>query len=298
MQRILLVLVVALAIVGGAIAAVPSLRAHVLGVPLRLEWKVGQEQRVKSTVEGKVKIDVAGLSPGMLPPMAQNAIGQDIPFKVESTSRQVVKAVDAAGVADLEVTPEGGSVEVSFEGKAHRETFGKSAPSTFRMDPRGHIVAGEPSAASQDRLAQEVLSNITSGFLPGDQRRPGNSWQQEIHAPFEVKGMKLAMDGKVDNRFVGVEVRDGQPTADILSTYDIQVGVVPAGATSAPPGLSLKGSLKGSGNNYFDWRQSRTSGSTGQGLLDMTLGMQLPVVGSVGGSAHLVGSFTLRMEKL
>ncbi|MBM3462512.1 MAG: hypothetical protein FJX76_10460 [Armatimonadetes bacterium] len=283
MKRYLAVVVGLIVLLCAAVGLVPSLRAQVFGVPLRFEWKQGQTQTTRTILEGKAKLEVGGFAAFTLPEAARQLIGQDIPFKVESTSRQFVRSVDAEGNAEVEMTPQGGTVEISRAGKTYKQPIPREAPSVWRVDPRGRVLAGDGKAAGHDKVIGEVLC----GFLPGDRRRPGASWSENLDVPLDVENVKVHMKGVVTYHFTGLQTLAG--TAQIRSEQDVKIELSMPGVM----GVNLEGTLKGTGNTDFDPSKSEITASKGQGELDMGLS-----VGPMGSSAHLVASFSVRTENV
>jgi len=272
-----------------AVAAVPSLRALVLGVPLRYEWKAGQESTTRTLLQGKVKIDLSGMGLA-LPPNLRSLVGQDLPFKVEMKSKQRVKSVAADGTAEVEVTPLGTTVELSFQGRASKEKFDPQPPTIVHYDARGALVAAaRGSGTPQERLAYETLSSFGAGTLPGDRRRPGSAWTQKVDAPFDIQQFKVRLLGESSSRLAGVESKDGATVANIATDEKLQVELMPSPLQALSP-VKLNGTVTSSGNRWFDWSASRMRGGKGQGTIEL----KVDAPGAAG--ARVTGTYTTEVE--
>lgn len=284
MKKLLLVVAaLALALII-AVAALPSLRAMVIGIPLRYDWRAGQVATYRNTIQGKFRLNLTGMP--SLPSTTRALIGQDVPFKVDTKSTHTVKSVDPGGVAEIEVKPMGGYVELSFQGKVDKAVFDPQPPTIVRYDATGKMVVDPGTAASpQERLAMEALTSFGTGTLPGDRRRTGSTWIQSVSSPFEIQQMKLRLVGESTGRFSGVESRSGALVANIASDETLKLEV--EGLLAAA--LQISGTVKSTGNRWFDWTAGKMRGVHSQGTIDLK--GEVP-----GGSATLVGSYTTDVE--
>jgi hypothetical protein len=291
------VLVVIVAVV--AVFAIPSVRYTLLGVPLRFNYKVGQQSSYKMSADGKVKLDVQGLPP-QANPMMQAFIGKDIPFKVSLNYKQLVKSVDASGVAEVETSFDGGDFEVTTPaGPPIKRPLDKQPSTVMKVDARGKPVdvkAPPGMTAEQAKQMQDVFSNMFLGFLTGDTRRPGQSWQQPVNFTLPNPQVKFTVGGSVTDHFDKVTTRNKETAADIHGNYNITLDLAPA---QPQPGLdvTMKGSIKGDSDTYFDWQNACVAGVDGNATIDVTLVTKATSPQPVNTTAHLTGSMKAVVDK-
>jgi len=98
--RVAIAFLVALVLVG-IVYFVPSFRARVIGVPLKLQFVSGQELKAKIAVQGQFRVELTGVPEHLLPSRFRMLLSQEIPIKLSAVVRQVVKSV-SGGVAEIE----------------------------------------------------------------------------------------------------------------------------------------------------------------------------------------------------
>lgn len=305
MGKVVGVIVLILAIAAGVIFGVPSVRAKVLGVPLKMQFKVGQETRRKMTIDGKVNVDVTGLPDGVIPPQANDMLKKDIPFKMEMRMKEVVKAVNG-DVADIENTVEGGEMQITLPGQTEptKQPLPAQPPTTVQMDTQGRVKLNTNTqavpgmSAAEMQKVQEFISNLSGGFLPGDTRRVGQSWSQDIKLPIDVQKAKINITGNISNTFENVDQKNNVTVADIAGKQDIKIDV-----TSEQPGVDVKltGGITGSNHGYFDWGTGQIVATDGNAKLDLTLvvkSAQGPGGKPIDATGHLTGDMKVNYEKL
>jgi hypothetical protein len=296
------VIVLLLAIAAGVIFGVPSVRARVIGVPLRMQFKQGQENKMKMNVEGKVKVDVTGLPDNTVPPQVKQFFNTDIPFKMEMRTRQVVKSV-TGDVAEIETTMEGGNVEITLpgsNGKPISYPMPAGAPTTVKMDTHGRVkfddAAKTPAGVNPEDMkkVEEFIGNLSGGFLPGETRRIGDTWNSQISLPINTEKAKITVSGTINNTFQGVEKKANATVADIAGNQDIKIDVT---GNQEGTEIKLDGSVTGSNHGYFDWSNGQIVATDGNAKIDLSLDVkskQLPQ----DAKAHLTGDVKVSLEKL
>lgn len=310
MGKVLAVVVLVFAIAAGVVFGVPSVRAKVIGVPLRMHFKQGQELKQKMTLDGKVKLEVSGLPPGMVPPQAAAFLGTDIPFKMEMRTKQVVKNV-TDDEAEIETNLEGGEMELQLPTGPYKQALPAGPPSTMKMDSKGHVkfdaAAMTPPGVPPEEMKklQEFFSNLSGGMLSGETKRVGQTWSTDVNLPLTFEKAKVTITGKIENTFNNVESRNSATVAVIDSNTNVSVDVV----MTAPPSpqlsdIKLNGTISGKNTGYFDWKAGQIVGSDGNGNLDLKLNVKAPQ--GPGGNpptpidaqAHLTGSMKMSIEYL
>lgn len=299
--RVLGFVVLLLLIVAGAIAFVPSLRVRVSGVPLRLRFVEGRETRFKTTLDGKVKIEVSGLPDTALPKETAALLGSEIPFRVESRTRQMVKKVSDDG-AEVETTSEGGSIEIQIPNEKPVSYPLPATPAyTLRMDAQGRLQMDSTNALSSGLKPtdmyklQDFLGTLSSRYLPGDVKRMGATWSDDVDLSIKAQSTTLGVKGKVGSVLAGVTQRSGSSVADVASDQDLDVKVALA---RSGVNLTLEGDLTGKSDCFLDWSAGEIVGTEGATHLDLNLRLKTQQPQMVDVKAHVTGDFKTLTEKL
>lgn len=301
MGKVLGIVVLLVVLAVGAVMFVPSVRARVVGVPLRLQFVEGQESRTKSVLEGKVKLDVSGLPENMLPKDAGAMFNNDIPFKMETRSVQVVKTVSNDGI-EVETSSDGGTLQLKLPGNATPVTYPiPASPATrAKLDANGRVQPEIPATteglAPRDvRKLQDFMSTLTSASLPGDTRRLGASWPTQVDLDIGSKAMKAVLKGMVTNTFQQITQKNASTVADIAGTQDLSVDLL-----MTPVGFDVKltGTLKGENHCYLDWKAGQVVQTEGNTHLDLTLTVKSVKPQPIDAKAHVVGDVKMTVERL
>lgn len=302
MGRIVTVAVLLVVIVAGVVGGVPRVRAALFGVPLKMQFREGQETRIKQAIEGTLRLDVSGLPENVLPQSAAAMFNADVPFEVELRSRQVVKSV-SDGVAEVESRGEGGSIKMRLPGGGEpiRYTVPESEAVRYKVGPEGRVeytVTAAPQGgvrATDIEKMQNLFASLTSATVPGDRCRTGAAWSQDINLPVHSGGVKATVNGIVKSTFETVTSKLGHTVADIRRVHDIKVDL---DATAAPAGSRIDGSIHGADDTYFDWIEGRNLATEGSLTFDLTLEMKRQAPQPLDAKAHLTGSVRLKSETL
>lgn len=310
MGKVLAAIVLVLAIAAGVVYGVPSVRAKVVGVPLKMQFRQGQEAKMKMNLDGKVKLEVTGLPPNMVPAQVSAFFGTDIPFKIEVRTKQLVKGV-TGDEAEIETTMEGGSLEVTLPTGPFKQPIPAGAPSTMKMDSKGHVkfeagAASPPGVPAEEmKKVQDFIGSMAGAFLSGQTRRVGQTWSTDINLPLTFDKAKVTVTGKISSTFAGVDKKSNVTVADIATDQNVTLDA----AMTAPPGpgmpdVKLNGKINFKGHGYFDWSAGQVVGTDGNGNLDFNLKVKadrgpggMPPT-PIDATAHLMGSIKVSAEKL
>lgn len=301
MGKVLGIVVLLVVLAVGAVMFVPSVRARVVGVPLKLQFVEGQENRTKTVLEGKVKLDVSGLPDNVLPKEASAMFNNDIPFKMETRSVQVVKAVSKDGI-EVETTSDGGTLELKLPGSATPVTYPIAAsPATrVKLDASGRaqpeIPATTEGLSPRDvRKLQDFMGTLAAASLPGDTRRVGATWPTNVDLNIDSKAMKAVLKGNVTNTFQQITQKNAFTVADIAGTQDLSVDL-----QMAPAGFEVKltGTMKGANECFLDWKAGQVVQTDGNTHLDLTLTVKTQKPQPIDAKAHVVGDVKMTVERL
>lgn len=295
----IVVLIVVLAV--GAVMFVPSVRARVVGVPLKLQYAEGQETRTKTVLEGKIRLDVSGLPDNVLPKEAGAMFNSDIPFKMETRALQVVKSVSKDTV-EVESSSDGGTLELKLPGSPAPATYPipPSPAARVKLDPNGRVQPEIPATTEgltprDVRRVQDFIGTLATASLPGDTRRVGATWPTNVNLDLESKLMKAVLKGTVTNTFQQITQKNAVTVADISGTQDLSIDL------RMGPGdfdVNLMGTMKGVNSCYLDWNVGQVVLTDGNTHLDLTLSVKTQKPQPMDAKAHVVGDVKMTVERL
>lgn len=295
--------VVAVLVAAGlaVIFLLPSMRARVLGVPLKVRFSEGSEIRTKMNVDGTVKVEASGLPDGALPKEVVALLNQDISFRVETRLLQQVKRVSGE-TAQLESRSEGGSCELRLPGVEQPVHYDVPAgpATTLEVDAQGRVSydLGTAPAALSPRDAQkmqEFLGALSSAYLPGTTKRVGESWSIEPSLPLKGRSIGALVSGEVQSSFTGVSEKNGFTVADISSVQTLDLK---AARHEADVDFALTGNLQTKTHTYFDFQAGQTVASDSDAALDLTLTVKMAKPQATQVRAHLTGKAHVTLERL
>jgi hypothetical protein len=196
---------VVVALIAGSLAFVLT-RSN--DVALALSMSKGNTFQYRETISIDGKLTAAGVT-------------QPLKETVTSDATWRVVAVDAKGIATVEVTASNG--EVTLNG----QTLPVTRPVTFqvRMSPDGRIVSGGDLAASNAASAGPTIpggSQFTP-VLPDHEVGPGDTWTKSFDSA--VPFLDGTLHYSTTNRFLRYETVGGRKAAVLRSTMTVPMSL-------------------------------------------------------------------------
>jgi hypothetical protein len=221
-----------------AALAIPGVRLHLLGAPLRHHLEPGTVETVRL---------VASLSQSdVIRGAAAQEEAAPLAFDVRMQMREEVKASGQEEVVTYHLS------EVESRQVGTRGVQGLvGATLNVRLEPRGlpigvQQISGQPSPHLERLFLSQAMAALWP-HLPAGSARPGSSWQGSFSVPYTVPALgraSLLLQHRLSSRLVRFATEYGRPVAELhwsgRIVPEVQ-GQLPAGAELAGGGGWIRG---------------------------------------------------------